>query len=355
MDDAFVRDMAMDLGFALAGVTRAIPSQRGEFVRRWLDAGRHGEMAYMARNLDVRLDPAKLLPGAMSVICVADAYPAAPIEQEDTSQPVGRVARYAWGDDYHKTIRKRLFELADALRSRRPEHEFRAAVDTAPILEREHAAAAGLGWIGRNTMLVNRQLGSWLLLGQIVTTLDVAVAEPASDAGRCGACRRCVDACPTGCISPEGYELDADRCISYLTIEHRGAIDPALHRPMGDWVAGCDVCQQVCPFNSDPSPAPGCQPAYTLRPPGPLVSLIELLDWDADARSRALQRSALKRIKLDMFKRNALIAAGNWLAKHTDEPLQKRVERAASDPAESEMVRQTARQVLETQAPKSAR
>ena len=347
-DGALIRQRALDLGFALAGVAPASRSRWEDYIRRWLDAGKHGEMAYLARNVDVRLDPGKLLDGAKSVICVADAYPVGKSEAAGSAK--GRVARYAWGNDYHRTIRDRLFRLADGLRQDWPAHTFRSAVDTAPILEREHAANAGLGWIGRNTLLINRHLGSWLLLGQIVTTLEITPpAESAPQADHCGKCNRCVEACPTGCISSQGYELDASRCISYLTIEHRGEIDPKLHSPIGDWVAGCDVCQEVCPFNKrvNEDGTITYQPGYAVRPPGPSISLMELLDWNTDTRQDGLKRSALKRIKLDMFKRNALIAAGNYLARTTDKQLRRRVEQIAADPAEPDLIRLTARQAAE--------
>ena len=355
--EAFIRERAQQLGFALAGVAPAAPSPRADYVRTWLDAGRHGEMAYLARHVDVRLDPGKLLDGARTVICVADVYPASttPPASDQSPHPTGRIARYAWGNDYHRIIKRRLLDLADDLRRRWPEHQFRAAVDTAPLLEREHATHAGLGWIGKHTLLINPDLGSWLLLGQIVTTLQVPDLDdqPVAAADHCGTCRRCIDACPTGCISGVGYELDASRCISYLTIEHRDGIDPQLHAAMGDWVAGCDVCQEVCPFNRPrPNSADAAathHPGYAPRPPAPTISLLELLGWDADARQAALRRSALKRIRLDMFKRNALIAAGNYLAIHANSPLRRRVKMIASDEQESEMVRQTARQVLTAQ------
>ena len=265
------------------------------------------------------------------------------------TEPTGKIARYAWGDDYHRVMKKRLFQLADALKVAWPDHAYRVAVDTAPILEREHALRAGLGWIGKHTLLIHPTLGSWLLLGQIVTTLELQPnSSPQTD--HCGTCTRCIDACPTGCITP--FELDASRCISYLTIEHRGPIEPALHGDMQSWVAGCDVCQEVCPFNRPVSsresePPPPIHPRYALRPPGPEISLIELLGWDTDARRVALQASALKRIKLDMFKRNALIAAGNYLMKRQHPQLQHRVEQIAIDSEEPPLVRHTARQVLQ--------
>ena len=366
--EAQIRTMARGRGFALAGVAEATPVDHGDYLRKWLAAGRHGEMGYLAEHLEKRIDARKLLPGARSVICVADRHASMdPADHDDPAptpaagQPLGRIARYAWGDDYHKVIKKRLHELADALRDRWPNETYRAAVDTAPILERDHATRARLGWIGKHTLLIHPRVGSWLLLSEIVTTLEIEpdAAGPITD--HCGTCTRCIDACPTDCIRP--YQLDASRCISYLTIEHRGPIDPSLHEPMGDWIAGCDICQQVCPFNGegqgrraggrgpgneDGAAAGGAvHDEYAVRPPGPRVSLMQVLNWDAAARREALTRSALKRIKLDQFKRNALIAVGNYLADRSDAALLKRIKDLAADDGESQLVRQTAEQVLE--------
>lgn len=358
-----VRRLARELGFALTGIAPAEPAARAGFLRDWLAAGRHGEMAYLTERLDERLDPRVLLPGAASVICVADAYPGTPDEPRSAGDlpaaaPVGRIARYARGDDYHPVMKKRLHALENALRVRWPDHGYRSAVDTAPVLEREHAWRAGLGWIGKNTLMIHPRRGSWLLLGEIVTTLRLATSADlgiGTAADHCGTCRRCLDACPTGCLTP--YAIDARRCISYLTLEHRGPIDEGLHPQMGDWIAGCDVCQEVCPYNraeraadevdaghTDGSMA--SHPAYAPRPPAPAVPLLELLGWDAEARRRAFERSTLKRIKLAQLKRNALIAAGNALV-HRDEPaLRTRIESLAVDPGEEELVRTTASQVL---------
>ncbi len=330
-------------------------------------------MAYLAKHVEQRLDPQKLLPNAQSILCVADRYPATPTAHHhasppNPSAPTGRIARYAWGDDYHRVMKKRLFQLADALRGRWPDHDYQAAVDTAPILEREHAQRAGMGWVGKHTLLIHPKQGSWLLLGQIVTTLPIepGPATPSPMPDHCGTCTRCIDACPTQCITP--YQLDASRCISYLTIEHRGPIEPQHHKAMGDWIAGCDVCQEVCPHNQqpplaqpnrqkpedrasgdqvpDPLGTPPTHPRYNTRPPGPATPLLDILNWDADARQQALRSSALKRIKLDMFKRNALIAAGNYLAQHDEPPLYQRIEQLAHDPNEPPLVRLTAQQVL---------
>jgi epoxyqueuosine reductase len=345
---ATVRRLAQDLGFAVLGIASAAPAPRADFVRQWLGAGKHGQMAFLADELEARLDPARLLPGARSFIAVADRYPS------QTSLPApprpARIARYAWGDDYHRVIKKRLHRLADALREVYPQHQYRSAVDTAPVMERDHAARAGLGWIGKHTLLIHPRLGSWLLLGEIITTLELADAAPGQAiSDHCGTCTRCLDACPTACLTP--YQIDAQRCISYLTIEHEGAIDPSLHESMGDWVAGCDVCQEVCPFNRDdrpgaPPPEQGSHKRYTPRSPAPAFDLLDLLNWTPQQRQAAFTNSALKRITLQQMKRNALIAAGNALRKADDATLRRRVRQIADDESEPEVVRTTARQAL---------
>ncbi len=229
MHERDVQQLAEAHGFALCGVTDARPSDHREHIHQWLADDRHGEMAYLSNNLNVRLDPNALLDGAKSIICVADFHPHHESPAQD-GEPRGRIARYAWGDDYHKIIKKRLFAIADALRQGEPEHDFRCTVDTAPLLEREHAHRAGIGWVGKHTLLIHPQHGSWMLLGCIVTTLPIEHGDmPRPMADHCGTCTRCIDACPTDCITP--YAVDASRCISYLTLEHRGMIDPALHEP----------------------------------------------------------------------------------------------------------------------------
>jgi epoxyqueuosine reductase len=336
-------------------------SDYADLVRHWIAEGRHGEMAYLENHLDTRLDPGKLLEGARSILCVADLHPKSTDLPPHGPAPHGRIARYAFGDDYHKTIKKRLHQLADALAAEHPGEKFRSTVDTAPILEREHAARAGLGWVGKHTLLIHPRLGSYMLLGTIITTMDLtdtATTDPADvlpPIDHCGTCTRCIDACPTNCISAsDPRSVDATRCISYLTLEHRSPIDPGLHTMMGDWIAGCDVCQEVCPFNGGVRGSgfgdqdnQTYQPAYTPRPPAPAVSLSEVLDWSEDDRRAAFKGSALKRIKLDMLKRNALIAAGNTLTAGEDKALRGQIKRLADEAEQSEMVRLTARQVLE--------
>lgn len=216
----------------------------------------------------------------------------------------GRVARYAWGNDYHRIVKDKLFRMADQIRAEfGSSFETKACVDTAPLLERELAAASGVGWIGKNTMVLDDRLGSYFFLGALVTTLELAADQPVPD--RCGSCTACLEACPTDAF-PAPYEMDAARCISYLTIEHRGDITRAFQEKIGAWVFGCDVCQEVCPFNRK---APETnEPGLAIRFPGPTLALDEILGWSLDDYRRALKGSAMKRAKLDMLKRNARIA-----------------------------------------------
>lgn len=366
-----VHRLGASLGFAMIGIAPAERSPYIDHLRRWLADGKHGEMAYLAADFEARVDPAVLVPGARSVICVADVYATKSQEREAKSEkiedhdlsspPHGRIARYASGDDYHRVMKKRLHELADGLRERWPEHAFRTTVDTAPTLEREHARRAGLGWVGKHTLLIHPQLGSWFFLGEIITTLPLqsSDAPPKVVADHCGTCTRCIDACPTHCITP--YSVDASRCVSYLTLEHRGLIPTDMHEAMGDWTAGCDVCQEVCPFNDatisgerrakseicgdeDRPSLVAPRSSYTSRLAS--LPLLDLLNWTSEDRRRSFERSALKRLKLDQLKRNALIAAGNWLMKHEDTALRARIAALANDPTESEPVRSTAQQTL---------
>jgi epoxyqueuosine reductase len=332
-----IRQRARDLGFALCGICGAQPSVHGRFFRDWLADGKHGEMAWLARNVRVRIDPGRLLPGARSVIVVADAIPESPI-----ADPPSQVARYACISDYHRVLKKRLFALADSLREQHPDQQFRVCVDTAPIFEREHAARAGLGWIGKHTLILNRDAGSHLLLGEIVTTLPIEPDTPATE--HCGTCTRCIDACPTDAITP--WSVDARRCISYLTIEHRGVIDAKYFEPMGDWLFGCDICQDVCPFVQRAGAARPGDPPPGYERIGARFDAGAVLDWTEADRRAAFGGSAMKRAKLDMIRRNALIVAGNHLRKAENAALRRRIEAIAADGAEPAMIRQTARDVL---------
>ncbi len=303
----YVKSIAREVGFDHCGVARAEPIERGEYVREWLNVGRAGTMSYLQQHLQKRLSPEELVDGARSVVVVALNYHNPNPGSSNDSSNRGRVARYAWGEDYHRVVKDKLFAIADRMRDELPESfEAKACVDTAPLLEREFAAAAGIGWIGKNTMVLDRRLGSYFFLGALVTTLDMEPDAPEVD--HCGTCTACLDACPTGAF-PAPYQMDARRCISYLTIEHRGEIDPALHEGMGDWIFGCDVCQEVCPFNRE-APTTN-EPRFAVRSPGPSPALDDVLGWSIDDYRRELRGSAIKRAKLEMLQRNARIAQRN--------------------------------------------
>ena len=296
-----------ELGFALAGVAPVRPMRHAAEMRAWLAEGKHGSMDYLAEHAELKADPSQLLEGARCAIMVADLYATRRDEVEAIPDGHGRVARYARGGDYHVVLKKRLHDLCDDIRGRWPEADTRAFVDTAPVHERELALAAGLGWIGKHTLLIHPRLGSWMLLGGVLTTLDLEMAER-EESDHCGTCTRCIDACPTNAITP--YGIDARRCISYLTIERREAIPVEFQRPIGEWIFGCDVCQEVCPHNSPRAGDVGeANEAY--RSERASFDLAEVLGWSEEDRRTAFARSALKRARLAMMKRNAVIAAGN--------------------------------------------
>ena len=304
-----IKQAALDLGFDLVGVAPADPTRYRAYLREWLEAGRAGSMEYLTRRFDERSDPGTYLPGAASVVCVALNYhvPLEPVPESARAHH-GRVARYALGDDYHEVMKPRLHALADWIRRQVPAAETRCAVDTGPVLERELAARAGVGWVGKNTCVINPRLGSWLLLGEVITTVALPADEPMTD--HCGTCTRCIDACPTGAIT-EPYRMDASRCISYLTIEHPGDVPAEFHGAIGEWLYGCDVCQDVCPHNrrvDESTPPDGrLQPRF----PTGTLDVRAVMSWTDDEYRRTLRHSAMKRVKLPVLKRNAAIVARN--------------------------------------------
>ena len=298
---------AWSIGFDLVGIAPAEPSRFRGYLRTWLDTGQAGEMAYLGNRFDERTDPATYLPGARSVICAAINYHV-PLQQvaPDQRQHHGRIARYALGDDYHELLKTRLHKLADRVREMVPGSQTRACVDTAPVMEKELATRAGIGWMGKNTCVISPEIGSWLLLGEILTTIALPADEPETD--HCGTCTRCIDACPTGAITAP-YQLDARRCISYLTIEHRGPI-PSEYEPLiGQWLCGCDICQDVCPHNSKApvAEAPELQPRFRTG----TLDIRQVLDWSERDYQSSLRGSAMKRVKLPILQRNARIVASN--------------------------------------------
>lgn len=297
-----VKARALDLGFDRVAIGPAeVPEHAAEF-EQWLDAGYAGTMDYLGRTRAERGDPGRLLPGARSVVAVALNYSPAAEGPADEWQAV---ARYAWGRDYHDVMRPRLQTLAGFIdEAAGPGVRSRAAVDTSALLERDLAARTGLGWIGKNTNLLAPELGSYFFIGIVLTTagLDADARQP----DRCGTCTACLEACPTGAfVAP--YVLDARRCISYLTIEHRGDIALELAPAVNEWIFGCDVCQQVCPWNRK-APATG---EAAFAPPEPLGSLTTLLSLDAAAFRARFGDSAIARAKRGGLVRNAALAAGN--------------------------------------------
>jgi epoxyqueuosine reductase len=355
---ALAQSLAKEQGFALCGIASAQASAYADDLKEWLAEGKHGEMHYLAEHEAIRTDPGKLVEGASSVIVVADAYhPQTPAPKPQA--PIGRVAKYGWGDDYHKVLKKRLHKVCNALEADYPGHTYRATTDTAPIFERELATRAGMGWTGKHTLMIHPRFGSYFLLGTIVTTLPMQTSELAgfpaplsTPTDHCGSCTRCIDACPTDAIASEGYSVDARKCISYLTLEHRGPIDETYHEPMGDWLAGCDICQDVCPHNRrradlaarDVDPLQ-VHPRYTPHDYAQGFDLLEVLNWSAEDRQQAFIGSALKRVKLDMMQRNALIAAGNFLAQQDHPALRERIIELAQADNQPELVRETATNV----------
>jgi epoxyqueuosine reductase len=297
---------ARDLEFDLCGVAAAGPAAGADRLRRWLDAGMHGDMEWMESSAEARSDPCRLLPGCRSVIVVAASYRTS--HEPSTARRDGTVwiSRYAWGRDYHRVLKKRLVRLGRWLESTTGESAWRACVDTAPILEREWAARAGLGWIGKSTMLLNRRLGSELFLGVLLSAARIEPDSPAPD--HCGGCTACLDACPTGAfVAPR--VLDARRCVAYLTIEHRREIPREFRSGIEDMVAGCDRCNEVCPFTRK-APADlhdEFQPAPHRK--RPRLESLEALDeegWKAWRRG-----SAVGRIPFDALRRTLGVVRHN--------------------------------------------
>ena len=297
---------ARRLGFAACGISRA--GRLDEESRRleaWLAAGRHASMSYMERNFDKRTDPTKLVEGAQSVISVLDNYYVP--EEPSAESATGRISRYAWGDDYHQVLKDKLFALYYWLEQQVGSMAGRVFVDSAPVLDKAWAQRSGLGWIGKHTNLINPGLGSYFFIGEIIVSASLAADDPISD--HCGSCTACIDACPTDAIY-RPYAVDANRCISYWTIEHRGDdIPEELSRQFGNWIFGCDICQEVCPWNKFRRPAR--DERYRPRPGITDTALSEWTELDLEAFRRRFRKSAVKRARFEGFARNVRIAARN--------------------------------------------
>jgi epoxyqueuosine reductase len=310
MTAELVKDLVLKQGFQSVGIAAAGPPESSDVLQAWLDRGYAASMDWMHTSVEARNDLNRLLPGAKSVVACAMNYS----QPNDPVPGYPRIARYALGRDYHKVLRGRLHAVRRALADAEPEHQHRVCVDSAPLLEREWAHTAGLGWYGKNTLLIDSKRGSWTLLGFVLTTLDLSADSPSE--GGCGTCRACIDACPTGAIveHDDVWQIDSRKCISYLTIEHDGEIGPELQPQMGDWTFGCDACQEVCPFNqpreSQPDRAQFTEVEdFLKRRPWPsLKELAEISEEDWDELTRG---SAVRRAGWEGLRRNARINLKN--------------------------------------------
>jgi epoxyqueuosine reductase len=302
---AALKQEAGRLGFALAGVCPAVAPPGIERFRRWLADGFAGEMHYLADRAAAYEHPRHVLGGVQSILMLGTTYRT--VEPAEPNPGQGRVSRYAWGTDYHDLIHERLKRLAEFHRRLAPGAAVRGVVDTAPLLEREFAQLAGLGWMGKNTLLLNRRHGSWLFLAALLTS-EPLVPDAPSERGYCGECRRCLDACPTGALV-EPYRLDARRCISYLTIELRNHVPEEFRPAIGDRLFGCDACQEVCPFNGRAPCAvePALRPGEGMNP----IDLPPLFELDDETFRRRFRHTPLWRAKRRGILRNAAIVLGN--------------------------------------------
>ena len=297
-----IKTKARELGFEKVGITSAIPSEEAaDHFHTWLSRGFQAGMTWMSRQTDRRMDLRRVLPGVQSVISVAMNY-YTPTAHSD-NPATGKISRYAWGDDYHRILTDRLEVLLSWMKAEFASCEGRVYVDTGPIMEKALAQRAGIGWIGKHTNIITRNRGSWVFLGEVLTNLELSVDLPETD--HCGTCTLCIDACPTAAIV-EPYVVDSNRCLSYLTIEHRGDIEGDVTHAFDRWIYGCDICQDVCPWNtkfSNETTVPGFYPRD-----GNVAPLLQ--DWEimsAGEFERRFQGSAMKRAKHAGLMRNIRI------------------------------------------------
>jgi len=307
-----IKQKALELGLDACGISRAealdVEAAR---LKNWLSRGNHASMSWMENHLEKRTDPTKLVDGARSVVSVIQSYyyPDEPSDDPD----IGRISRYAWGDDYHLVLKDRLASLYEWIQGEVGEVSGRFFVDSAPIMDKAWAARAGLGWIGKHTNLISPQHGSWFFIGELVLNIELSPDEPILD--QCGSCTACLDACPTAAIT-EPYVVDANLCISYTTIEHReDDVDQSIRDNHGNWIFGCDICQEVCPWNKFHTES--SEVRYAPRPgilETPIATWAEL---DQESFSSRFRKSAIKRTKISGFERNVRYAMDN--ARRLDE------------------------------------
>jgi epoxyqueuosine reductase len=327
------------VGFDLVGIAAAEPSLEALFYPEWLARGYAGEMGYLkGRRGEMRQNPKTLLADARSIICVGLVYNTpGPYSVEIEAHGQGWISRYAWGQDYHTVLRQKLEALAEALEAECGPFHNKICVDTAPLLERAYARQAGLGWIAKNTCLINQQVGSWVFLGELITSLDLEPDGPVAD--RCGSCTRCIDACPTDALVPTGvaagpaYALDSRRCISYWTIELRGSIAEGDRAAVGQHLFGCDICQDVCPWNRRAA----VTEAEEFQDRNPSADLAEWAEMSPEQFRSRFGSTAVERSRYQGFLRNVAVALGNSgdrkfleplrrLARHEDEVVREHAE-----------------------------
>lgn len=302
---AAIKDKALQLGFDLVGITPAVPHSDYSFFLDWLSKGNAAGMAWLLKNKEKRGDPQMVLPGARSIIsCAKNYYRGHPLSIDMRKEGHGWISNYAWGEDYHEVVLDLLKELEGFVRTLIPGSMTKAYTDTGPLLERSYAREAGLGWIGKNTCLINTGKGSFLFLGEVITTAVLDYDKPIAD--HCGTCTRCLDACPTQALTP-GI-LDANRCLSYLTIEHRGEVtDPALKAAMGPHLVGCDICQDVCPWNRKAEVSGDVR--FDPRPGNFHPELQSLEGLSQEEFSKRFKGSPIKRLKKEGLARNVSYAS----------------------------------------------
>ncbi len=301
----FIRTRATDLGFCAVGIA---PAERlepeGIRLREWLNRGHQADMQWMAVTAEKRGDVTQVLAGARSVVSLATNYYTPGEHATDPS--TGKISRYAWGDDYHLVIPQRLEALVGGLRELDPGIEAKVYIDTGPVMDKAWAVRAGIGWLGKHTNVITREFGSWVFLGEVILNAELEYDLPVED--RCGTCSACIDACPTDAIVAP-YVLDASRCISYLTIEHRGPIPEKLAPAFDRWVFGCDICQDVCPWNRFEKPT--AEPAFAAREANRIPGLAALASLSAEEFAERFRRSPVKRAKREGLARNARAALGS--------------------------------------------
>lgn len=296
-----IKSKAIEAGFHKVGIAKAEElTVEAEHLKEWLNRGNHASMQWMGKNFEKRIDPRKIVPYAQSVISVALNY-YTPAKHEPNAGE-GKISRYAWGDDYHIHFTKRIQTLFDRIKQLAPESDGRYYVDTGPVMDKVWAGRAGIGWQGKHTNLITKEYGSWVFLGEIITTLKLEYDSPMEDF--CGTCTACIDACPTDALN-DPYVVDSNKCISYLTIEHRGNIAESLGKEFDQWIYGCDICQDVCPWNKFQLDSENTE--FMPRTWNKNPKLDELKNISQEEFAHRFKNSPIKRTKRDGIIRNATV------------------------------------------------